>query len=309
MIKGPDERSVPELLETGIVILDKPPYANSHEVAVWVRRILHVRKSGHAGTLDPMVTGVLPVGLNRATALLHYLTKKEKVYVGIIRFSEPQTLENVQKMFDAFTGEIVQLPPRKCAVKRVPRKRTVYYFNALEIDERGKDVLFEVKCQAGTYVRALVRDIAYKFGVHTRLMELRRTAVGHITEDLAHTLQELVDAYWFYETMNDETFLRKVVQPVEKVMDLPTVTVNNNAILSLTHGAPLYAPGVVSVDRFRAGDVIAVITESGTLVEVARAVYDSDEMLKMEKGKVADPVRVILHPEDLTVKDRTDSGG
>jgi len=138
--KRPEERSVEELLEMGMINLDKPSGPTSHQVVAWVRDILSARRAGHGGTLDPKVTGVLPIAVNRGTKVLKVLLTAGKEYVGIMRLHRDVSEDLVRSTFEKFIGDIYQVPPVKSAVKRVRRRRRIYYLDILEMEDR--DVLF-----------------------------------------------------------------------------------------------------------------------------------------------------------------------
>ena len=156
----PDKRSVPELIEYGIVNIDKPKGPTSHQVSDYVQKILGINKAGHSGTLDPRVTGVLPIALGRATRVVQILLTAGKEYIGIMHLHKEVGKEKIKNVVSQFIGNIRQIPPIKSAVKRVERVRKVYYFEILEID--GKDVLFKVGVESGTYIRKLCDDIGKK---------------------------------------------------------------------------------------------------------------------------------------------------
>lgn len=149
----PNKRETDTLISYGVVNIDKPKGPTSHQVSAYVQQILGLNKAGHSGTLDPHVTGVLPIALGRATRISQYLLKSGKEYVGIMHIHKDIDVQLLQKTVSEFVGKIMQLPPIKSAVKRQLRERNIYYFEILEIDE--KDVLFRVGCQAGTYIRKL----------------------------------------------------------------------------------------------------------------------------------------------------------
>lgn len=145
---------VEELINYGIVNIDKPPGPTSHQVSDFVQKILKIKKSGHSGTLDPQVTGSLVVALGRATRIVEVLLKGGKTYVGIMHLHKPVKEKEIKKIIKKFfTGKIKQTPPIKSAVKREEREREIYEFKIIEIE--NQDVLFEVSCQAGTYIRKL----------------------------------------------------------------------------------------------------------------------------------------------------------
>ena len=147
------EKSIKDLLEFGIINIDKPSGPTSFWTSQYVKRALNLNKTSHLGTLDPQVTGVLPVALNRACRLNEYLMHRDKTYVGIMQVHKEISKEDLEKEINHFVGKIMQLPPVKSRVKRELREREVKTFKILEID--NKEVLFESQVQAGTYIRKL----------------------------------------------------------------------------------------------------------------------------------------------------------
>ncbi len=282
---------ISELLDSGVAVIDKPPGLISHEVTALVKKILHVSRSGHAGTLDPDVSGVLPVALGRATKLLQYIAGKRKVYVGICKFRRELSPTEVELLFSRFTGEIEQTPPKISAVRKKKRKRFVYSLKALEIS--GKKVLFRADVDAGTYIRALCADMGKAAGTEAFMEELRRVAVGHIHENSTHTMQELADAYWLWKEKGDETLLRKCVVPVDTLLDFRRVVVKKNVPESLASGAQLMAPGlVVAEPTIKKGDKVSIYSEDGDFVGVGTALFDGPEMNEKETGKIVKSERI-----------------
>ncbi len=281
------EKSVEDLLNFGVVIIDKPKGPTSHQVSAWVRDILHIKKTGHAGTLDPKVTGVLPVGLNRATKIINLLHLLPKEYVGVMRFHKDFDEEKLKKVMNEFVGEIYQVPPLRSAVARKLRRRKVYSLEILDMVDR--DVLFRAKVESGVYIRTLCNDIGEAMCIGAHMEDLRRIATGHFKEEDAHTLQDLLDAYIFWKEDWDEDYIRRVIKPGEEIVSfLPKIVVRDSAVDALAHGAPLYKPGVVEMDKFEKGDYVAVYTMDGELISVSQAVVEEDI--------VAVPFRVIMEP-------------
>lgn len=213
----------------GLLVLDKPGGLTSHGVVARVRRALGTRKVGHAGTLDPMATGVLVVGVGRATRLLGHLMLTEKRYAATMRLGARTTTDDregevvatasaeslaaltpdrVAATLAGFVGEIDQVPTAVSAIKvegrraydRVragedvtlaPRRVTIAELTVTATDL--PDVAFDVRCSSGTYVRAIARDAGEALGVGGHLTQLRRTAVGPFALDVAQTLEELAD--------------------------------------------------------------------------------------------------------------------
>jgi len=132
--KPPSERELRELLEAGFVILDKPMGPTSHQVTSWVRDMLSVDKGAHGGTLDPRVSGVLPVGLGTAVRAMDYLHDAVKRYVGVMRIHGDVDDKSLEAVARDFTGEIFQMPPVRSGVKRVRRIRRIHSFDILERD-------------------------------------------------------------------------------------------------------------------------------------------------------------------------------
>jgi H/ACA ribonucleoprotein complex subunit 4 len=293
--KAPGDRSVKELLRNGFIILDKPAGPTSHQVVAWVKEILEVEKAGHGGTLDPAVTGVLPVALGDATRALQVILVAGKEYVALMKLHKQVDEKRIREVCLSFIGEISQVPPLRSAVKRVRRTRQVYYLDILEI--HGTEVLFRVGCEAGTYIRTLCVDIGKKLGVGAQLMELRRTRVGTFSEDTAVTLQDLKDAFIFWNEESDETELRKKVLPMERLLDVvPKIVVRDSAVDALCHGANLAVPGVVEIDAdMQKGDIAAVLSLKGEGVAVVKMEIPSELVMTKETGICATLERVLMN--------------
>jgi H/ACA ribonucleoprotein complex subunit 4 len=294
--KDPYSRSVAELLDKGVINLDKPYGPTSHEVTAWVKNILHIDRAGHSGTLDPHVTGVLPIMLGDATRLVRTLLLSGKEYVCVMRLHADVPEARVRAILDEFTGVIYQRPPLVSAVKRQLRKRTIYYIDFLEM--RGRDVLFRVGCEAGTYIRKLCHDIGEALGVGAHMYELRRTRSGPFKEDeTLITLQDLTDAYFYY-TQGDETPLRKIIFPMEYALrNLPRVIVKDSAVDALAEGAPLYVQGICKVDTgIKQGDMVAVFTLKGEVVSIGTAKMATEELMAAREGQAMGTARVVMEP-------------
>ena len=291
--KLPGERSIAELMDTGVVIADKPQGPSSHEVTSWVKKMLDASRAGHSGTLDPNVSGVLPIGLNRATRVMGLMLKGPKEYVGIVKFHCDVEKDAVEGIFQKFTGEVEQIPPVKSAVKRALRKRKVYYLEPIEFN--GREVLFRVGCEAGTYIRKLCFDMGEELGCGANMLELRRTKAGKLEEGRASKLQDVKDAYWLWEQKGDEKELRRVILNVEDALDLKGIWLRDSAVEAVCSGAVLAAPGVARLDEgIIAGDTVALMSLKDELVSVAVAEASSDGIMKMERGVVAKTMRVMM---------------
>jgi len=285
---------IDELLRFGVVVVDKPQGFRSQDVTIFVRDALGCRKAGHAGTLDKDVSGVLPVGLEKSSKMLGYLGKKDKEYIGIMRFNKPLKKEEIERAFRLFSGSITQVPPPGSAVRRVRRKRKVYYLAPLEF--KGNEVLFAVGCEAGTYIRTLCSDIGKGRG-GARLMELRRVRVGKIGENECVPLEEIVRARLSREREGDDGMLRKVVLPIEHFVDMEKISIKDSAVQSICSGAALNAPGVLCASKkIKKGEPVALMDEGGRLIAIAKSDVDGTDICGMRKGTVARTVSVFRMP-------------
>lgn len=293
--KPPEERSVKDLLSNGVIILDKPCGPTSHQVDAWVRDILDVEKVGHGGTLDPNATGVLPLGVGDATKALQVLLLAGKEYVGVMKLHKDVDKNKVIKVCKGFVGEISQLPPVRSAVKRVRRTRHIYYLDVLEVN--GRDILFRVGCESGTYVRTLCVGIGKKLGVGAHLSELRRTRVGHLKEEDSVFLQDLKDAFVFWNEDSSDERIRSIVFPMEHFFDnVPKIVIRDSAVDALCHGASLAVPGVVEVDSdIKKDDMVVVLTLKGEGVALVKSLMSTEEMIQKDKGVCAELERVLMN--------------
>ena len=292
----PDKRPTEEYLHKGVVNIDKLSGPTSHQVTSWVKDILHLDKAGHCGTLDPKVTGVFPVLLGDATKISQSILPSGKEYVCVLALHSHVPRKRIEKILKYFQGEIYQRPPVKSAVKRQLRKRTIYYITFMERD--GKNILFKVGCEAGTYIRKLCHDLGSTLGVGAQMQELRRTRVASFDESNIVTLHDLKDAYEFYKENNEEKYLRTYVQPMEKaVQHLRKIWVKDTTIDSICHGANLNVPGIakleVGIDR---DELVALFSLKNELIAIGMASRNSKEIYKMNRGAVVDLKRVIMEP-------------
>ncbi len=293
----PSKRIMKNHILLGVIALDKPSGPSSHEVVAWVKRMLSLTHAGHAGTLDPAVTGVLPIALQNATKALAALVHSSKEYVCIMRVHADLPQEKLESVMNEFTGPIYQRPPLRSAVKREVRIRRIFSNQVVEVV--GRDVLFKVSCQAGTYIRKLCYDIGNVLGCGAHMKELRRTRSGPFTEagGLA-TLQDLQDALSAWKEEADETGLRRLIRPVEtSVLQLGKIYIRDSAVDALCHGASLAVPGIVQVETgIKKGSVVAIMTQKKELVSIGRSLMASEEMQKADHGLAASTDRVIMDP-------------
>ncbi|MEE9352802.1 MAG: RNA-guided pseudouridylation complex pseudouridine synthase subunit Cbf5 [Candidatus Thorarchaeota archaeon] len=293
--KSLDTLPMEYLLKNGVVNLDKPAGPTSHEIATWVRNILHADQVGHGGTLDPAVTGILPMGIGNATKVMQALLPAGKEYICILELHKEASEDAIRSVVKEFTGKLYQRPPLRSAVKRVLRVREVYYNEIIEI--KGRLVLSRVGCQAGTYIRKLCFDIGEALSMGGHMSELRRTRVGSFRED-EHlcSLYDLKDAYHFWKDDGDETELRKYVLPIEFALShLPFLVLRDSAVNAICHGADLAASGVVSFSSgIKKGDLVLLKTLKGEAIAIARSSGTSDWLVKARSGIVAVIDRVFM---------------
>jgi H/ACA ribonucleoprotein complex subunit 4 len=294
---APDDRDPDALLEFGVLNLDKPPGPSAHQVSAWIRDLLGVEKAAHAGTLDPKVTGCLPVLTGAATRLSPALLEGPKEYVTVLELhdSAPPNLESVVAEFE---GPTYQKPPRKSAVARRLRVREIHDLHVLEVQER--QALVRIRCESGTYVRKFCHDLGRALGTGAHMGHLRRTATTPFDDTTLVTLQDLSDALAWYRDEDDttppggdpEAALRDVVSPGERALEhIPSVTIAESAANEVAEGAPVYAPGVIDVDEAAdRDDLVACYAPNGAVVCLGTLVGDPDA----ESGTVVDLERVLV---------------
>lgn len=292
----PSDRSVEQLLAAGVINLDKPLGPTSHQVTAWVRDILQIEKIGHGGTLDPKVSGVLPIATGKATRATDLVLKSDKEYVCLMRLHRDRTPEQIRKVMETFVGDIYQVPPLRSAVKRQLRVRTVRSIKILEISGRG--VLFRVSCDAGTYIRTLCVDIGEALGVGAHMEELRRNRSGSMLETDSVTLQELKDAHVLWKEEGDDSWMRRIVKPMESLLEpLPKIVLKDSAIDAICHGADLAVVGIAKhEDGLYRGEVVAFISQKGEGVGLGITQMTSLEMARAREGIAARTDRVFMEP-------------
>jgi len=293
----PWNRPIQQHLDFGVICVNKPKGPTSHMVSAYVQKIFGIEKAGHGGSLDPGVTGVLPVAMGKATRIVQTLLSAGKEYVCIMHLHAPVEEQKLRRVLKEFTGTITQMPPVKSAVVRRERERKVYYLDIIEID--GQDVLFKMGCQAGTYVRKLCHDVGQRLKCGAHMAELIRTKAGPFQDKEWVSLQDLEDAFAFWKEEENEKFLRYCVKPVEfAITHLTKVWVQDSAVDSICHGAMLNLPGVVKFhDGIEKDELVAVMTLKDELVALGEAVMTSAQMQKEERGLAIKGTKVFLPQE------------
>lgn len=292
--KRPSNRSVGELLKGGVIILDKPSGPTSHQATAWVRDALKADKVGHGGTLDPYVSGVLPITLGKATRLTDIVLSSDKEYICLMRLHGDRPEDRIRKVFSEFVGKIYQLPPVRSSIKRQLRIRTIKELEILDI--KGRDVLFRMECDAGTYARTLCIDIGDVLGCGANMVELRRTRSGKMTEARAHTLHDIKDAYVFWQQNGREDWLRSMLMPMEVLVEpLPKVVVKATAVDAICHGADLNIQGIHMLDEdIRKNALVAMMTARGELIAIGRMAMSTSKIMSTSQGKAVDTERVFM---------------
>lgn len=282
--------------EGAFLLVDKPQGPTSHQVTAWVRDLLGVERAGHAGTLDPNVSGILWIGVGPALKLLPLLLEFPKRYVGVALLHgrvEPRRLAQVLKEFE---GPIYQTPPVRSAVRRERRVRRIHRLTMVESNEPA--LLLDVVADSGTYIRTLAVDLGEALGVSAHLSELRRVGTGPFTEEQAVTLAQIADAKAAAEA-GEASPLLGLLHPIREVWaEFPLVVLKDPAVSAVAHGADLARGGILSTSRpFARGARVALVDRDGGLVATGRALYDSEKFREVKEGWVVDADRVFVDPE------------
>lgn len=295
---SPSQRSIREYIRSGVINLDKPSNPSSHEVVAWLKRILRAEKTGHSGTLDPKVTGCLTVCVERATRLVKSQQGAGKEYVCVFKLNSSATTDKkITKALEKLTGPCFQRPPLICAVKRQLRIRTIYKLKLIEFDaDRGLGV-FWVSCEAGTYVRTLCEHLGLLLGTGGVMQELRRVKSGtHSENDGLVTMHDVLDAQWLYDNEKDESYLRKVIKPLECLLvGHKRIMVKDSCVNAICYGAKILIPGILRFDNnIEIGEEIVIITTKGEAVCLAYSYLTSNTIQTCDHGCVAKIKRVLM---------------
>ncbi|MBD3252426.1 RNA-guided pseudouridylation complex pseudouridine synthase subunit Cbf5 [Candidatus Pacearchaeota archaeon] len=275
------QKTIQELLEFSIINLDKPSGITSFGCADKVRKILRdlgVKKTGHTGTLDPGVTGVLPILINRACKLSNYFMKKDKEYVGKMKIHKDISEEKLKSEMEKFLGKIIQKPPKKSRVKRVPRNRIINKFRIVSFDKTSRIVEFHSDVQAGTYIRKLISDLGDKIG-GAHMTELRRTRAGIFKEKDSHTLDEIYNAVQAYKSEKEQA-LKIILIPAEIIKQIITsVQVKEESPKRLLNGKPLMKSDLKN--KIPNSDKISVFHKEN-FIGIYRVVCEKDVVARPE---------------------------
>ena len=288
----PEDRSISELMSFGVINVDKPIGPSSHQISAWVREIVKVGKTAHSGTLDPKVTGCLPILLGDATRLSKLLLGK-KEYVVVLELHDGGKDETeLSQILEEFKGEIYQKPPKKSAVSRKLRVREIYDIELLEI--KGRKALLRVECESGTYIRKLCHDIGLILGHGAHMGDLRRTKSYPFDDGELSKLHELVDAMEIWKQEGNEELIREIIHPAELVLEgIPKIIISQTAAMQVANGAPVYAPGIISAEEkeiLTEGMRVVCYTQGGSAVCLGEYTGKIDS----KKGKVVELERVLV---------------
>ena len=308
--------------QDSIVNLFKPAGPTSFDMVCSVRKILGVKKAGHIGTLDPAAEGVLPICLNRSTRIIQFLSPLQKTYRATLELgSETDTQDatgrkistkdpslvnetKIKQVFQTFVGEKDQIPPMYSAKKkngiplyklarnginiaRDPVKITIYSIDFIKKEEN--QVLFEVRCSAGTYIRTLSHDIGKKLGCYAHMVRLTRTKVGLFGLGRTLTLEELKVAY-------EEGSLPEKLLPLEEALNfLPAIRVKEEYLESVSHGVALSKCFLETLpDRFEPGHYFRVFGNNDKVVAVVEPVVDQDKLPELTPGDIVFKAKRVL---------------
>lgn len=295
---SPVARPIDELKNYGVINLDKPANPSSHEVVAWVKKILKTEKTGHSGTLDPKVTGCLIVCINRATRLVKAQQSAGKEYVAIVKLHAAiDSQKDLMKALEKLEGAVFQRPPLISAVKKVLRVRTIYESKLIEYDPVKEMGIFWTSCQAGTYIRTQCVHLGYYTGTGAHMLELRRVRSGALKEDNTMvTMHDVIDAQWMYDNFADETYLRRVIMPLEVLLvGYKRIVIKDTSVNSICYGAQLMLPGVLRYEEgIEIGKEVVLITTKGEAIALAIAQMTTSVIATCDHGTVAKIKRVIM---------------
>ncbi|KAK5712013.1 centromere/microtubule-binding protein cbf5 [Elasticomyces elasticus] len=289
---SPLKRDLKSYVNSGVINLDKPSNPSSHEVVAWMKRIL-------SGTLDPKVTGCLIVCIDRATRLVKSQQGAGKEYVCVIRLHDkiPGGEAQLRRALETLTGALFQRPPLISAVKRQLRIRTIHESKLLEFDNDRHLGVFWVSCEAGTYIRTLCVHLGLLLGIGAHMQELRRVRSGAMDENNGMvTLHDVMDAQWLYDNQRDESYLRRVINPLESLLTTyKRIVVKDSAVNAVCYGAKLMIPGLL---RFESGidthEEVVLMTTKGEAIAIGVSQMSTVELSTCDHGVVAKVKRCIM---------------
>jgi len=248
-----------KLMVKGVIFLYKPVGLTSSQTLEKVKQKLGVKTGGYHGTLDANVDGVLIIAVGKITPVLQFISRQDKEYVGKIKFHKQVTEEQIKTGFEKFTGEIEQIPPVKSAVKRVLRKRKIYFFEFL--DFKNNVAGFRVKCEAGTYIRKLCYDVGEFMGVGAQMLSLQRTASGDVKIEDCVKIEDLQES----DLKPKEVLLKNYKKAVAK----------NDKIQQIVQGKQIYADFFDEFDKtIKTNETFTVYDNKNQAISMMEALQD-----------------------------------
>jgi len=303
---SPLQRPLKEYLSAGCINLDKPSNPSSHEVVSWIKNILRVEKTGHSGTLDPKVSGVLIVCIDKATRLVKSQQNAGKEYVAVFRLhGEVKDTKTIRQGLEKLVGAQFQRPPLISAVKRQLRVRSIYEFKLCDYDPERQMGVYWIKCESGTYVRTHCVHLGIVLGVGAHMEELRRVRSGVTSEnDHIATMHDVLDAQYMYDHERNEAYLRRVVRPLEALLvNHKRIIVKDSAVNAICYGAKVLVPGILFFDDgIEVGQEIVLVTTKGEAIALAIAMMTTSSIASLDHGLVAKIKRVIMERDTYSRK-------
>jgi len=244
------EKNIRENIEFGILNIDKPAGWTSFDVVNHIRKKLGLKKAGHLGTLDPNVTGVLPICLEKACKIQEYFMHKDKIYIGKMKLHKEIDEKKLKEEMKKFLGVINQLPPRISRVKRVLRKREIIKFELLKFNFEAREAEFIAEVEAGTYIRKLIDDLGKSIG-GAQMSELRRIKAGIFSmEDKEFCSIDKFDKAIEELKNGNEKFIRELVIPAEIIKKIvPVIEVKEEFANKLKNGSPIFDEMLVDLEK------------------------------------------------------------
>ncbi len=302
---------------SGLLLVDKEKGPTSHDIVDRVRKILKIKQIGHAGTLDPFATGLLVIGIGKATRLLEYLQHNDKVYTvrfklgvitdtfditGHVMEDHSEELENISEdmvieAIKSFIGTYNQVPPAYSAKKYQGKKlyelaregkiinlppREVTVYDIYDIKLSLPEVEFTTRVSSGTYIRSLCMDIGYKLGCGATAIELRRLSVGKFKIEDAVSIPEISKSDDFHEQKLVELFskISKNLIPMEEILDFPKVFVKSAE--KIFNGIQPKIEDIERLDKFRKDELVQIVS-NGKLIAIAVSERDSEFTTTLQK--------------------------
>ena len=286
----------------GIINVNKPAGWTSQDVCSKLRHVLHIRKIGHTGTLDPMATGVLPVCMGKSTRIIEYYDRDSKTYHAAMKLGVTtdtlditgEVLETgdwsdvdekaVREAFKAYTGHVMQVPPKYSALK-IDGKRaydlarsgaefeikargiTIFDNTVTRIDLEKGEIEFDVTCSKGTYIRTICDDIGRELGCGATMTALTRTASGFFRIEDSHTIEEITEAAQSSENVTDvrencADTLSKMIIPADITLEkLGKIALNDNRVTAFKNGNSSYAAGFRVTEASSFDDIYRVYSK------------------------------------------------